>query len=104
MADYRSFCHSCGNEIAFGSHKEGCEVQAAIRKAYAERIKFIDDVHESVDMLPLDKILEELILGKTKIAGLQSAINAEFTRFDVLRTSYLERGGNIDDFKREGLW
>lgn len=99
MADYRTFCHSCNNEIGFGSHKPGCAVVQEIDNARREKARFEKELRAACDELDNETLLDELAGSWDKVGYLGDALAAEEKRFRFLKEQYVYRESVRDAIK-----
>lgn len=106
MADYRSFCHSCNNEITFGSHAPGCAVVIAANQARREKDQFEKELRAASDELSDEVLLDEVVASYEKIGYLDDALRAEEKRYRFLKEQYVYREtvrGAIEKLKSRGI-
>lgn len=88
MADYRSWCGTCGNEISFGSHKPDCEWEKSVYQAKKDKEEWESDRRAEIESWSEDEaydILMELhnsiIFHASELHRLERTF--EFTRYEL---------------------
>jgi hypothetical protein len=106
MADYRFWCHSCGNEIGFGGHKPGCAAVQAEQDAKRAKREWESELYEATKGYSDDELFEELKEGYEKIGYLDDELRATQKRYDYLRYALVSREGGhrlIERMRAEGM-
>lgn len=98
MADYRSLCKSCGEEVVFGSHAENCPAQKAQRRAKKEAEDFAKEMREDYRNRSNDELMSDAAALLAEIRHIEFAKTAAMRRWEFLREILLDKR-LIDDVR-----
>lgn len=104
MADYRSWCHNCGNEITFGSHASDCAGVARVKAKLKERDDAEDAAHAAMREMTDEQIIEELLELHLNRIALDEELTRTTRRHEFVRSYVFREGGGfqlIDRFKEK---
>jgi DNA-binding transcriptional ArsR family regulator len=96
MADYRSFCGSCGNEVGFGSHKKDCEAMARVKIADDERRAWERSMRQALAELSDDDIVAAMVEYERRADALGQEQSAVERHLAAVREAMMLRSGGHD--------
>jgi hypothetical protein len=106
MADYRSWCASCGREVNFGSHEPDCDYLHAQRIAYQEQREWEKNFWDSYKDKTNEEVYQELADEIRRNRSMADAMHASGKKIDALKDVLMDKGSLsdvMDKLRAEGL-
>lgn len=93
MADYRQFCHECGNEFGFGSHKDDCAAMARVRLADEERRAWEKGMREAIAELSDEDVVSAVVELSRRVEALAQEEMAVEKHLRAVKEALMLRSG-----------
>lgn len=92
MADYRDWCHSCGAEINFDSHNQGCAWAAEVARAERARRDFERMIEGELERRDADDLIKEALELTRRISACDQEARAAEKKLKLLERHIFYKG------------